>query len=921
MRERARRDVSALLAQCVSTILCASAALLPLTALGQESAPDTASEDLTELSDIAVTEDPLRAISNEPSASSFGFAKPILETPRTVSFVSEEQITLLGISSADDLTRVVPGVYTNRRWGLQGGVDVRGVSADMYFRGMKRLSMQGHARTSFTGMDAIEVVKGPPSPIYGMGRIGGYTNMIPKAGRAKTGAYLTEPQGFAQLVTGSWDKSEVSFGIGGPMPVGDRPGGYYVYGMLEDSPETWIEQVHAKQKLLQAASSVDNAIGPFRLEVGGQYQNSNTAGAFMNRVTQDLIDDGTYITGVPLVNLDTNGDGQIGFLETHQGSPIREGSRYTSTNQPLNQRFAWPTVNGQPADFAAGFPIVPGIPQAMLDYLNSPAGLAAANCAAADIMRSMPAGGPTPTSGQLPVGFVLNPCTVGEVKVDPRRAVYEKEQDAQLTLLFLDLVYDTNPDFTVKNQLFYDRLETFKNSQLPYGERQSIWRGEEKFTVTKRIPDAVLPSWLRINSLASANYRITSAYQASGGGDYDFRNDIMAGQGTLITNASFWNNLENGSYETGAPKTTIQRSKYTETGIGVMFDMDLFRRTNVVAGARYDWGDAAAWDMPRFAQDCAAPAPTCDSTPAPGQTIGRWLPYQRADGSDSGASWSISVSQQLPFNVRPYVTFANSSIVLDGANNLLNRSTVSAPGGFIGDAELKEVGIKSSFFGGKLLFTTAAYEQTRTDLSNNPDDPTADADVTSTKNRGVEVEIKWIPTRDIFVQAYALFQEIEYIFASSANIELTGRELGFQDVVDPATGKVIYPAEAFVYGGRLQVTLPPELRAQYLTKNGNPETQLGLNASWQITKSFGVNFGGNWFDEIPVTRISTVTVPSALVLNAGVTWTNGNWYVQASGTNLNDERYYRPRNGDTVAGLMSAMPGRGWALTLKHEFR
>ena len=177
-------------------------------------------EKVAELSAISVNEDPLRAISNEPSASSFGFAKPILETPRTVSFVSEEQISLLGISSADDLTRVVPGVYTNRRWGLQGGVDVRGVSADMYFRGMKRLNMQGHARTSLTGMDSIEVVKGPPSPIYGMGRIGGYTNMTPKAGRAKSGTYLPSAQGFAQLVSGAWDRSEVSFGVGGPTEHG-----------------------------------------------------------------------------------------------------------------------------------------------------------------------------------------------------------------------------------------------------------------------------------------------------------------------------------------------------------------------------------------------------------------------------------------------------------------------------------------------------------------------------------------------------------------------------------------------------------------------------------------------------------------------------------------------------------------------------
>ncbi len=84
-----------------------------------------AAEDVTSLSTIQVVEDPLRAISNEPSASSFGFSKPLLETPRTISFVSEEQISLFGISAVEDLTRAVPGTYTTTRYGLQGGINVR----------------------------------------------------------------------------------------------------------------------------------------------------------------------------------------------------------------------------------------------------------------------------------------------------------------------------------------------------------------------------------------------------------------------------------------------------------------------------------------------------------------------------------------------------------------------------------------------------------------------------------------------------------------------------------------------------------------------------------------------------------------------------------------------------------------------------
>src|SRR5215471_11976007 len=88
---------SPLIARAVSTILGAIAAT---TAFADEAAPtEKPAEDVTQLSDISVTENPLNAASNAPSASSFGFTKPLLETPRTVSLVSEEQLSLMGINT------------------------------------------------------------------------------------------------------------------------------------------------------------------------------------------------------------------------------------------------------------------------------------------------------------------------------------------------------------------------------------------------------------------------------------------------------------------------------------------------------------------------------------------------------------------------------------------------------------------------------------------------------------------------------------------------------------------------------------------------------------------------------------------------------------------------------------------------------
>ncbi len=62
-------------------------------------------------------------------------------------------------------------------------------------------------------------------------------------------------------------------------------------------------------------------------------------------------------------------------------------------------------------------------------------------------------------------------------------------------------------------------MDTWKDSYLPYGEKQDIHAFENKFTVTKKIPS--LPAWLQVNSLASINYRKTVGGIRSSGGDFD----------------------------------------------------------------------------------------------------------------------------------------------------------------------------------------------------------------------------------------------------------------------------------------------------------------------------------------------------------------------------------------------------------------
>jgi iron complex outermembrane receptor protein len=432
-----------------------------------ESSIDAGNSDVVTLGDVQVSADPLRLLPNVPSTSAFGFSKLPIETPRSMSSVSSETIDLFGLSAVEDLVRLVPGTFTTTRFGIQGSVDVRNVPADFYFRGMKRLSLQGHGRSVLGALDTIEVVRGPPAPIFGMGKIGGYINVEPTSGRAQNGSYMDGVAGFGKAVIGSYDRAEWSFGLGGPIDAYGRRGGYYLHGLFEDS-NSFARGVPIKQQLLQAAVSVDDFAGPLRLELGANTQLSQTAGALTGRLTQDLVDHGRYIRGAPLVDLDLNGNQSIGWLEMNAASPVQ--GNLGAGNQPLIQYFAWPRdAAGRPLPLDQ-FPRVAGIPQSLYDYL-----LAHPEADPTGALRAQGPGGPQPISGYVPVGMFLDPRTTGFDTLDPRRATaFERDLEARFLTLFCDLIYDSDPDFTVANQLFYDRMDQHKASDQPFAQEQSV---------------------------------------------------------------------------------------------------------------------------------------------------------------------------------------------------------------------------------------------------------------------------------------------------------------------------------------------------------------------------------------------------------------------------------------------------------------
>jgi len=255
----------------------------------------------------------LGSLPGQDVESVFGFGKSILETPRSASTISQEQMERFNVSDIDELVAFAPGTFTQSFFGVAGSLDVRGTPGEVYFRGVRRLDNPGNYPTPIGASSSVDIVRGPASPIYGPAKIGGYLNFNPKSAKVGRGQYLDSPTGQFSYTAGSWDKNVLTAEVGGPGKLAGKELGYYIYAEQENS-DSYYRNSETDQTVLQAAFDMDLTEN-LSVEFGGMYHKyDGNQNAGWNRVTQDLIDNGTYITG-NAKPLDADGDGSISHFE------------------------------------------------------------------------------------------------------------------------------------------------------------------------------------------------------------------------------------------------------------------------------------------------------------------------------------------------------------------------------------------------------------------------------------------------------------------------------------------------------------------------------------------------------------------------------------------------------------------------------
>jgi iron complex outermembrane recepter protein len=109
--------------------------------------------------------------------------RPIAETPRSVSVVSEQRLSDQGVDDVSDALLYVPGVYAET-FGPDTRVDsktIRGISAPQFLDGLRNdFSFYNNSRIDPYALSAVEVIKGPVGALYGSGALGGIVNLTSK---------------------------------------------------------------------------------------------------------------------------------------------------------------------------------------------------------------------------------------------------------------------------------------------------------------------------------------------------------------------------------------------------------------------------------------------------------------------------------------------------------------------------------------------------------------------------------------------------------------------------------------------------------------------------------------------------------------------------------------------------------------------
>jgi outer membrane receptor protein involved in Fe transport len=282
--------------------LCAAlVALAAVVSISAQSESEPADGETVQLEKLDVNQVPIEQQilpTSRPFTSVFGTDDNIVNVPRNVTIISRQQLSDIDISSVLDFSKLTSSSYTTTNFGAPANPSIRGQTADLFINGVRgRITSNGNGLPlDFNSVESVNIVKGPGTAVQGTSMyVGGFIDLITKR------PYFDGFKGSISATIGSYSQKEWNLDVGGPLSkvLACR----FSYSGT-DSNGYWHDYYNQNNAFYGALTFRPN--DDYELFVNGSaswYRYTENWG--INRVTQDLIDHGLYITGVN----DNNGAG------------------------------------------------------------------------------------------------------------------------------------------------------------------------------------------------------------------------------------------------------------------------------------------------------------------------------------------------------------------------------------------------------------------------------------------------------------------------------------------------------------------------------------------------------------------------------------------------------------------------------------
>jgi iron complex outermembrane recepter protein len=775
----------------------------------------------------------------------YGGESDPLKIPRALTIVTPETLRLSGVTTFADLSEVSPGAERLSYWGIAGSPELRGTHAGVYFNGMLRAWQRNEMPTSFGSCEALQIVRGPVPAQLETTPVGGYVDMIPKS------PYFGAPHEKLSVSAGSWDTYKTQLDAGGSTTaLGDHPAAWRV-SLSGQKAGSYYDNVHDDYISLYATTIVQ-LDKRTTLTLGAEYydhRSSEISG--WNRVTQELVDSGEYVTGESIDITDASWGGTA------------NRSLVTGSSRTGIQDFSALVVSADAVQAAltAGT-ITQAAVSALLDLSNAddraraygqalpstgkrdPNYDSSANPTLDAALAKAYASGKSTSGYRYTQAYFDQGGIVFTTHIDGNQILADERDyaDSRDGLAYVDWKRTYESDCVLTNKYFTERLRTRKHSTYGFALNSDQLVADDRLTLD--VPLDSLATRLSVGAEGRYCWAVvTQDFYAEPFSRRDISTGMVSDNSVVFAGSDI---SADGLNLWSPGRGANLDCNLVQSSLFALADTQFGERFRIYYGLR---GEFASWHTHL--------ADEVDRTSAALLAASRHL------GSTFYCNGSLNPVYEFAKGWYLYgAAQAGTALAPGDAGTVVGKANFSK-------VNLVESGVKASLFDNKLYLALDAYrwEQSRySDL---------DARALPMRGMGIEAE-STLELGDFALSAEYTFQRVRLLSDS----------IGYG-------ATAMTQEEWALSGGVLTATSDRVLAANPdRVYEGTPQHSANLMGVWKLPKGWGIAMGPHWRSATYASMDRSVKLPQSLVWNALVYWRSDRWDISLRVRNFTDEVYY-----------------------------